>query len=261
MEKIGFSLIHLIEETKEKGERFVPPTFNSFKNMKNSINTLINDIYYDIKVQKEENYIFFAFEHGKSKPIDDKLTNIKTGDKKNNPRQNDEAELLSQLFVLYHFNKNILYISNSKKKTIFEQVLKQETDREFIAKNMYITKKEFIILLKSVDKISFTERHNLFNNDSKIRQALIDLTGIDAPEKFTIEAHYKKSIELKSFVKKLVETELKELIIQGTDEEGFNFIFNVDTFVRKLDVQCEKENNGKYNSESVRKSLIKAIEA
>ena len=93
---------------------------------------------------------------------------------------------------------------------------------------------------------------------------MIDLTGTDAPDKFTLEAHYKKKIDLVGFIGQLIDSKkgskLKDLIIQGTDESDFNFIFNVDSFVRKIEVQCEKENNGKYNPESVRKQLIKAIE-
>lgn len=264
MEKIPFNLMQLIEETQEVGERFISPAFDSFNNMQNSFHTLVNDVYYEIKVQKEEDYIWFEFEHGKPNPIDDKLTNINTGVKKSNLRQDDEAELLKQLFVLYHFNKKILFISNSKKKQIFEQVLKQGTEKQFTVKSFFKTKEEFISLLKSVDKISFTEARNLFNYNSKKRQALIDLTGTDAPDKFTLEAHYKKKIDLVGFIGQLIDSQkgskLKELIIQGTDESDFNFIFNVDSFVRKIEVQCEKENNGKYNPESVRKQLIKVIE-
>jgi len=131
MEKIPFNLMQLIEETQEVGERFISPAFDSFNNMQNSFHALVNDVYYEIKVKKGEDYIWFEFEHGKPNPIDDKLTNVNTGVKKSNLRQDDEAELLKQLFVLYHFNKKILYISNSKKKQIFEQVLKQGTEKQF----------------------------------------------------------------------------------------------------------------------------------
>jgi hypothetical protein len=54
------------------------------------------------------------------------LTNINTGSKKDNPRENDEAELLHQLFALYDFNKNLLYISNLKKEKMFAQMLEKK---------------------------------------------------------------------------------------------------------------------------------------
>ena len=72
-------------------------------------------------------------------------------------------------------------------------MLKQELNKKFHVKEILKTKDEFINILKNVNEISFTEVKNLFNNDSKKRQALIDIMGTDAPEKFKLIAEYKKS--------------------------------------------------------------------
>jgi hypothetical protein len=93
--------------------------------MESSFHILMDDVYYEINVEKKDNYIWFAFDYGKPDPIDNKLTNINTGSKKDNPRENDEAELLHQLFALYDFNKNLLYISSLKKEKMFAQMLQK----------------------------------------------------------------------------------------------------------------------------------------
>ncbi len=120
------------------------------------------------------------------------LTNIKTGDKKENQRQPDEVELTSQLFILYYFGNNTLYVSNLQKKNLLEKVLLDKLEKKFEVKNYYLAKEDFIKTLKSINNISFTEVKDLFSQDSKKRQALVDLTGTDAPERFSLDAKYSK---------------------------------------------------------------------
>jgi hypothetical protein len=77
--------------------------------MESSFHILMDDVYYEINVEKKDNYIWFAFDYGKPDPIDNKLTNINTGSKKDNPRENDEISLTSfnilinSSFGLKHF--------------------------------------------------------------------------------------------------------------------------------------------------------------
>ena len=117
--------------------------------------------------------------------------------------------------------------------------------------------------MKSITKISFTEASNLFNQNSKERKALIDLTGTDAPVQFTIETKYNKVSNITDFIKHLLnskkEMSLKDLTICGIDNEDFNVVFNTDTFSRKIEIDCIKEDNGKFNIESVKSNLIKKI--
>src|SRR5699024_2950243 len=140
-----------------------------------SFYVLIDDIYYEVIVEKEDEYIWFVFDYGKPNPLDDKLTNIKTGDKKENQRQPDEVELTSQLFILYYFSNNTLYVSNLQKKNLLEKVLLDKLEKKFEVKNYYLAKEDFIKTVKSINNISFTEVKDLFSQDSKKRQALVDL--------------------------------------------------------------------------------------
>src|SRR5690554_7058619 len=119
MEKIGFNIMQLYEEKVEKGERFVLPKENSFSSLEPSFHLLIDNVYYEVKVENNSQYIWFVFDYGKPNPIDTNLTNINTGKKKTNPRTLDEAELIQQLFVLYRFDKSLLYISNLNKEKTF----------------------------------------------------------------------------------------------------------------------------------------------
>lgn len=263
MNSINFSLTQLYEDTKSVGERFILPTQDVFSSLEDYFYVLVDDVYYEVNIQKESGYVWFAFDYGKPNPIDDKLTNIITGDKKDNQRQNDEVELTNQLFIMYYFKNNTLYISNNQKKTLFEKVLLDKLERKFNVKNHYLSKEDFIKTIKSINKISFTEVKDLFSQDSKKRQALIDLTGTDSPERFSLEANYSKKTEIINFIRSLLESkskyEIDSLIIQGTDENDFNFIFNVESFTQKISINVDKEDNGKFDSEKVKNNLLNEI--
>jgi hypothetical protein len=263
MNKLVFNIIQLIEEGISSGERFLTLSPKSFNQMESSFHILMDNVFYEVNVEKNDNYIWFVFDYGKPDPIDDKLTNIRTGLKKDNPRENDEAELLHQLFALYDFNKNLLYLSNLNKEKMFESMLQEKLQRHFVTKKFFKRKDEFINVLKEINKISFTEARNLFNQDSRTRQALKDLTGTDAPEKFTLDTSYSKNSKIVEFVKKLIQSkndsELNELVIRGVDNDNFGFVFNVDSFVQRISLSSKKNENGKFDAELIKRELLNRL--
>ncbi len=263
MSQIRFNIMKLIEDSSSPGEKYLTLSSECFNKIELSFYTSIDGVFYEINIKKGNNYIWFTFDYGKPNPIDDKLTNINTGVKKDNPREDDEAELLHQLFALYDFNKGLLYLSRSHKEKMFEKMLQEKLKRQFVTKKFFKSKDEFIGVLKKVNKISFTEARNLFNQNSKRRQALIDLTGTDAPENFTLDTSYSANSEIKNFIKELIESksnsELQELVIRGIDNDDFHFVFNVDSFVQTILVTSTKNDNGKFDTDSVKQELLKIL--
>ena len=223
-----------------------------------------DDVYYEVVCENNSDYLWLYINFGKASPRNDKITNIETGEKKDNYRNSDEAELLDQLFILYSYDKKILYISNSKKKKVVEILLKQNVKQDINIKSFYKTPDEIISVLKKIDKIKFTHANNLFNQDSKERQALIDLTGTDAPESFTIEASY-STHKIENFLRTIFDSqeanEISGLLICGRDESDFNFIYNTDSFCRRIDIICNKVDGSEmFDPEDVKQTLLKVIE-
>ena len=261
--QITFNLLQIIEENKESGERFIYPTKDTFKGIEDFFHITIDGIYYEVSVEKKENYIWFSYDFGKPNPRDENLTNINTGEKRENDRKTEEAELLNQFFCLYYYTTNILYISNIKKQKSFEFTLKEKTNTKFLFNTFKKTKDEFISILKDVNKIKFTEAHHLFSHDSKKRNALKDLTGIDSPKEFTIEVAYPKSNLLADYINVLFNEKsngcLKDLIITGQDEDNFEIVFNNETFLKRIELKVSKDNNGKFISSDVKDKLVVEI--
>ena len=259
MVEIQFSTMQLIEETVTPGERFVTPTKDSFSNLEDSFSFLKDKTFYEISVEKSDSYVYFICNFGNPDPRDDTLTNIKTGVKTPNQRTPEEAELNNQVFFLFHYEKKRLYMSNIQKKNLLESILKEKLNKDYQIKTIYKDKDEFIKTLQYCNKISFTHVNNLFSNDSAKKQALVDLTGTDAPEEFTISAKYKKA-NIVDFINNIFiarqENKIDALVICGTDESGFETIYNVDAFKQKLKLSVTKDDNGKYNSEEIRNSIL-----
>lgn len=263
MNKINFNKLQLIEESFDSTERFVAPTKDTFKAIESQFHLLIDDTYYEINTETTNDYIWFAFDYGKPNPIDDTLTNINTGRKKDNPRNIDEAELLHQLFAFYDFSNQLLYLSSLHKTSLFELMLAEQLQIKVSVKKVYKSADEFIKVLKQVDEISFTEIADLFNHDSKKRQALIDLTGTDAPDRFTLMAKYSKNRDIVGFIKELMSSKqdhyLKELVIKGVDNDDFEFVFNVDSFIQKIIIPINKDENGKFDPIDVKSILVSRL--
>lgn len=264
MEKVNFHLMQLIEETAQVGERFIPPDLNYFDDVPPNFEITIDQFYYEVAFEKASKYIWLGVTFGSPAPRDDELTNVKNGSKKDNPRDISEAELLKQLFCLYDFSKQILYLSNLQKKSFIEKIFKEKTGRHFIIKPFYKSKDEFVEILKSINEISFTEVRNLFDMNSRQRQALIDLTGAESPENFTITARYSNCPSLNGFINTLyngwINGSISDLVIRGLDSDKFGIVFNNDTFSRKIEIPSPKDNNGKYIPDSIKQNLLQELQ-
>jgi len=262
MADLPFVIMQIIEKTSNSGERFASPTKKTFNDLENNFSHIKDGSFYEINVKKQEDYIFFSFKFGHPEPRDENLTNIKTGDKIPNKRTKEEAELNNQVFFLFHYGKNFLYTSNSQKKSLLESILKEKLKIDFKIKDMFKNEEDFINTLSECNSISFTHIDNLFSNDSTKKQALIDLTGTDAPEEFKVIAKYKKS-KIAEFIRNICQAKrdkkINSLTICGIDEEGFETVYNADTFRQKIKISCKKDDNGNFIGDDVCDTLLKEV--
>ena len=108
MAEITFSIMQLIEESTSSGDRFVCPTKNSFALLEDTVKFNDNQTLFEINIEKKEDYAFFVFNFGNPSPRDENLTDINTGEKRENNRTITEVELNNQAFFLYYFQSNLL---------------------------------------------------------------------------------------------------------------------------------------------------------
>jgi len=263
--EITYSTFQLIVESKKSEIAYIEPQKEHFENIPNCFSHFENGTYYKLKKYLNDDYFALSVEFGKPAPHRNTIVNVNTDEEDKNKRTYEEAELSKQSFFMYHFGSKRLYMSNSKQINLFSNILTQQNSQEiqFIIKRLFRNFEDFISILKSVEKIRFSGFKNLFSSESKEFKALADLTGTSSPECFTLEASY-NPMNIKQFLQRLKEAhsenKIEELMICGVDENGFESIYNVETFSRQFKIRCNKNKEGIFDNKSMWENLLIKIE-
>ncbi|WP_346678567.1 hypothetical protein [uncultured Brachyspira sp.] len=249
----------------EKETLYNSPEEKDFEKLKPKYSFERNGIYYRIDTSKINSDIWIHIEYGNPMPRPKTIVNIRDDTEKDNQRSEDEVELSNQIFFLYSFKYNTLYVSDSRRVGMLKDFFRDELEIDINFKSYYDLDK-FISVLKSVDTISFTCEKNLFSKENKLLTAYEDLTGASSPTKFEIKTKYSTKKEVNDiipFINKLfnekANSNLNRLIIKGISDDNFNIVYNTDAVTESLSINIEKNEEGKYNSISVRNELLKNI--
>lgn len=245
--QITFSKFQLIHHTKEAGAEFVAPTTKTFENIPITFDYEKNaNTIYRATLLLNDKLLFLSFDFGTSEPRAEKVIDVETKEEAENPRKPSQAELRNQLFVYYDMSAQLLYLSDMRKKSCVEDILKEMTGEEFIIKNIYKDIEKFIKQINSVTEIGFTSLADIFSmaSEQEQRKALETLTGVTAPKRFKITTEYPKAKQLMNFLrtmsKKATNQELKGLVIKGLSDNGFEQVYNSDSFIQKLPLKFQK---------------------
>ena len=228
------------------------------------------DTHYVISKENiNDEYFWLYARYGKPLPHPDTVYNATKEQEEDNPRKTDQVELAKQLFALYCVNSRTLYLSNRIKKSWVEEYLKAKLNQDVVIKNFFKNVDEFIRQIKSVEKVKFVAKRNLFTVQGSIMKIFPspnDLFGLGMPEDFTLEANFNRAELTNAFIghlKKMVDwknnCEADSLICMGRDDENFETVFNADNFIRKLSVEAAKDDQGLYNPTMVKQALISKI--
>lgn len=225
-----------------------------------------NDDFYLINTELTDEYFWIAFKYGKSNPRPKEIINTINLELEPNPRGESQIEPRKQLFVLYDFTKQILYISDIRKKNFVEKILKEKTERDISLKTIFKDIESFYSEIKKIHKINFVSvQRNLFTSQSSLEQTLKDNYGIEEPEEFSLEAKF--NIPLSQTIKKTInklrgekkDGHLKSLIIQGIDEQGFSTVFNEGTFINKIKLELARNDEGLFDDQCVKNKLMEKL--
>lgn len=260
---ITFYKTDIYEDSKTSGSRYVPLDKNIFHDGRSPFKLPRGNLTYcDGIIEIKNDYLWIAGKYGKSEPRADNLTNVKTGKKKPNQRRPNEAELLDHLFCLYDFTNEKCFIHPTDKQAIFKSILSLKSEgRDFVFQDVYKSIGEVMEIIGRLDEIQFTHLEDLFNKNSTEKKALVDLTGSNAPTKFTIKAQYKQPLSenMRKFLVAKYKLHPGTMIIKGADANDFPFVFNAKTFQEKLSIVCEKDIKNEFDADEVKEKIIKQL--
>lgn len=261
---IDFSTLHLLIDGRSPAEDTLSTIIAEEEDFS------LNDNHYLIKTSIiGDEYFWFYARYGKALPYSSTVFNIKRRVEEDNPRSTDQIETDRQFFCLYSFKDKNLYASSSRQKDIFAAYLKYKLDKKIDIKYFFISDSAFLKQIKSVDKIKFVSKRNLFVGDTGVMSILPspnDLFGLGMPDNFTIEANFTNAKITKEFTEKFKRLfswkntmEADSLLCVGRDDNNFESIFNVETFVRKVVVPINRDSQGMYDENIIMQTLITKI--
>lgn len=252
-DKVTFSSVQLLVDEGIPSKSFLEEAFEE-----GSSHFDDGKFYHSIetKVLSDRFYWFYS-NHGKAEPRREKVMNVESHSEEDNPRNSKQAELVHQIFAVYDKKTDMLYISNFNKKGFFKEYFEQFTDKEVLIKNCYKNIDDFIDIISSIGSIKFTGIQNLFSTKGDLMEPLHNIFGYGEPEEFSIEATYNTSLKdalvrrIKELAGKQRAGELQGLVCIGKDDRGIDKVFNSNSFVNKVTLHIDKNEELIFNPDQV----------
>ncbi|MSN97038.1 hypothetical protein F1B92_07680 [Campylobacter sp. FMV-PI01] len=242
------------------------PTLDMFNGIKSKYSYEYENTTYRLECEIKDDILWIYAKFGNKTPYTDSVFDITTQEDRPNPRTQEELELKNQLFCVYYPKNAVLYISDYRKNTFLSNFLKAHFNQEFSINKYYIEPESFANEINSISSIKFTSTNRtLFNND--IFGEVADVCGYNMPISFSIEAKYKGN---NFILEKLKDTllilknkkengEIDRVICVGKDDKNMEKIFNLDTFIKKISINIEKDENGMFDPDTIKNIILERL--
>lgn len=272
MSTITFSIWRLLETNTNPGLCRIEASRATFRSLKTTDTPKIINVAkksaYSVRIKNSNNYIFWMIEQGSTHPRDEVVYNAEVGTTRDNPRMEEELEFREQLFALYDYKRGLFFISDTRKRNVFLNVLSKSGDfNNFKIKGLYVDENEFFNKIQSLSEIRFTTTNDIFSSDAESKRNLERMIGGNPNNDVKLSLEFKSEpiSTFKKFMEKLrnesVNQRISSLLIRGDDEQGFERVLNSDEFIKKIKLRdVNKENTDKFSFNCVLNHLISEIE-
>ena len=212
----------------------------------------------------EDRFYCLYSNFGKAMPHRDIVFNVDSGEETDNPRGVDQVEPNGQLFVVYDSDSSLIYTSSIKRKGFIEDYFCQFFDSVSV-KSVFRSVDEFVERLEYLESIKFSASRDMFSREGDIFKHTRDIFGYGEPEEFSIDAKYsipmtdRLKLGIKEFFNMKDKGELGSVVCIGRDDSGFESVFNVDSFIRKVTISSDKDSQGLYDPKEIFSNFSKEI--
>lgn len=215
-----------------------------------------------------DQYFWMYFQYDNENLYSDTVIDTTDNSSKNNPRPKNQVEMRSQLFACYDFRRNLLYVSEYSKKSTVTDYIEEMLQKPTMAKNVYKSLDEFIAVVKYLKSVTFTQRRTLFTSTPEsIFQRQANMFGLDLPEHSKLKLDYGSSPvgmvknTLQNWELKRDSGEFEDVLIVGLDDTGFESTFNFSTMISSVEIDLARDENDRFNPDSVRTLLLAKLGA
>lgn len=262
-DSISFASLNIIIDAKVPSKKLLETVFSESEEQIN-----YEDFWHKTQTKIIDDRFFWLYSNfGKAMPHRDIVIDTTSQKEETNPRKTTQVEPNNQYFIVYDIQTSILYVSNRPKNNFLKFFInhKVNEEHEIIIKSHFKTIEEFLEILKSVDSIKFTGQKDLFTYGGDLMDPLKNIFGFNEPEEFSIEAKYGSPIKesLKRRLGELSQKQksglLKTLVCIGKDEDGFNTIFNTNSFIKQIDISVTKDEQDLFVPNEVQEEFLLKI--
>lgn len=214
-------------------------------------------------IDYEGSYLKINFGDGTLGPRNPKVFNFSLQEEEPNPRLKEQVEP-KETFAVLDFNTSFMWISNSKKKNALIALLKSKfPSTVIVAKDIY-SEDEFIYALKKLDSIKISAVPNLFSQTGVLSQQLSEeINGYEASVA-TLSLTYHNTLTTNFLISRIKSIfserqSLKSIVISGRDENNLGMLFNSEGFSRKIEIECEVDENEMFIQADVFRRITNKI--
>ena len=215
-----------------------------------------------------ENRYWMYFQYDNENLYTDMVVDTIDNETKSNPRPKNQVELRQQLFACYDLERNLLYVSDYTKNSSIKGYLEEMLQKSVSIKNVIKSLDEFVETVRYLKSVTFAQRRSLFTTtEDSIFKKQADLYGLDLPERSKLKVDYGHSpvgvvrATLQNWGMKRDSGEFDEVFVVGVDDEGFENSFNFSTMLSTIEIDLSRDENYRYNPDSVRLLLLEKLGA
>lgn len=215
-----------------------------------------------------DSHFWIYFQYDNENLYSDTVIDTTDNSSKSNPRPKSQVEMRSQLFACYDLKRNLLYVSDYSKKSTVTDYIEEMLQKPTIVKNVYKSLDEFVSVVKYLKSVTFTQRRTIFTSTPEsIFQRQANMFGLDLPEHSKLKLDYGSSpvgiakTALQNWELKRNSGEFEDVLIVGLDEVGFESTFNFSTMISSVEIDLARDENDRFNPDSVRTLLLAKLGA
>lgn len=228
-----------------------------------------NDKIYKFRIEynKIQDYLWIYANYDNFHKRSKTVYNEPKNEEEPNPRKPFQIELKNQLFGLYYINTGTFYISNSNKKGVFIDYLKNILNLDVYIKNQYKSVEEFSKSISSLKNIKFTVMPSIFQSDNGVYEYTKHIFGFDYAQYITIDVNYDR-LSFKhnkdSFIKRIFNSqknnEIENVLVCGYNDNDIESTLNIQNYMVSLDINVGLDpETGLYDNNTVKSELINKI--
>lgn len=217
-------------------------------------------VYVFKHLDNQEDYFGLQLRYGNNKNYSPEVVDIHSNSIQQNPRTPNQVEPSNDIFIFYIKTNKQLLIYPDRNETLLHDIFSLK-NHKIQLKRVFVSFDEFTKSTCRLKEIKLVTEDSLFSDSYDLNQEMNSVLGFgENLYPFKIEVDLKRTpldrvlSQLQRFNEDYESHKLKNLVIIGEDDKGFDSVFNGNQFNKHIKIEVKKDETNQYRySEVVQK--------